>query len=114
MSRCVFLQSLTALLGRFALPVIAQTKPNSPFKALWLQLAIDQPITLIRETVNPYDKRAVCIDWQGETLGCIPRIGNAADAQLMDRDESLSALIIGLKKIDNPWERIEVEVRWKI
>ena len=30
------------------------------------------------------------------------------------RGETLSALITGLKKSHNPWERIEVEVRWFI
>ncbi|HBZ29977.1 MAG TPA: hypothetical protein DEO56_05200 [Nitrosomonas nitrosa] len=85
MSRRVFLQSLVALLGGVALSAMAQTKPNSLFKpldadwkilqvspvagfqyyqgeALWPQLAAGQPIPLIRETGNPYDKRAVLID----------------------------------------------------
>lgn len=85
MSRRVFLQSLVALLGGVALSAMAQTKTNSLFKppdadwkilqvlpvaefqyyqgeALWPQLATGQPIPLIRETGNPYDKRAVRID----------------------------------------------------
>lgn len=85
MSRRVFLQSLVALLGGVALSAMAQTKPNSLFKppdadwkilqvspvagfqyyqgeALWPQLTTGQPIPLIRETGNPYDKRAVRID----------------------------------------------------
>lgn len=125
MSRRLFLQLLTALLGGFGLSAMAQTKLNSPFKpleadwkilqvlsvarfqyyqgeALWTQLATGQPITLIRETGNPYDKRAVRIDWQGKKLSYIPLIDNAAVAQLMDRGETLSALITGLKKSDNP------------
>jgi hypothetical protein len=51
MSRRVFLQSLTALLGGFALPVIAQTKPYSPFKLLdtdWRILQIS-PMTGVTE-----------------------------------------------------------------
>ncbi len=137
MSRRVFLQSLMTLLGGLALPAITQTKPDSPFKppetdwktlqvssvagfqyyqgeTLWPQLATGQRVTLIRETGNPYDKRAVRIDWQGEKLGYIPRIDNAAVAQLMDRGETLSALITGLQNSDNPWERIAVEVRWRV
>lgn len=69
MSRRLFLQLLTALLGGFGLSAMAQTKLNSPFKpleadwkilqvssvarfqyyqgeALWTQLATGQPITL--------------------------------------------------------------------
>ena len=129
MSRRVFLQSLTALLGGLALPALTQVKPAAkPWKALqispiagfqyhqgetlWPQLATGQSVTLIREPGNRFDQRAVRIDWQGEKLGYIPARDNAAVSQLLDRGEKLSALIVGLKKSHNPWERIEVEVRW--
>ncbi|QOJ22097.1 MAG: HIRAN protein [Gammaproteobacteria bacterium] len=81
---------------------------------LWPQLATGQPLTLIREPGNRFDQRAVRIDWQGEKLGYIPAKDNAAVSQLLDRGEQLSALIVGLKKSNNPWERIEVEVRWRV
>jgi len=131
MSRRVFLQSFTALLGGFALPALTQAKPAakqwktlqiSPVagfqyhhgETLWPQLATGQSVTLLREAGNRFDQRAVRIDWQGEKLGYIPAKDNAAVSQLLDRGEKLSALIVGLKKSNNPWERIEVEVRWKI
>nr|WP_281722197.1 hypothetical protein [Nitrosomonas nitrosa] len=46
---------------------ILQVSPVAGFQyyqgeALWPQLATGQPIPLIRETGNPYDKRAVRID----------------------------------------------------
>lgn len=63
---------------------------------------------------NRFDQRAVRIDWQGEKLGYIPAKDNAAVSQLLDRGETMSALIVGLKKSNNPWERIEVEVRWRV
>ena len=135
MSRRTFLKSLTALLGGLALPAMAQTKPDSLFKqagtiwktlqispvagfqyhqgkTVWPLLKTGQQLKLMREKDNPYDNRAVRIDWQGHKLGYIPRYDNASVSQLMDRGEQLSALITGLKKSDNPWERIEVEVRW--
>ncbi len=131
MSRRVFLQSLTALLGGFALPALTQANPaTKPWKTLqispiagfqyhqgevlWPQLATGQSVTLIREPGNRFDQRAVRIDWQGEKLGYIPARDNAAVSQLLDRGEKLSALIVGLKKSDNPWERIAVEVRWQM
>ena len=131
MSRRVFLQSLTALLGGLALPALTQAKPAtkhwktlqvSPVagfqyhqgEVLWPQLATGQSVTLVREPGNRFDQRAVRIDWQNEKLGYIPTKDNAAVSQLLDRGEKLSALIVGLKKSDNPWERIEVEVRWFI
>ncbi|MDV6346090.1 HIRAN domain-containing protein [Nitrosomonas sp. Is35] len=130
MSRRVFLQSFTALLGGFAFPALLQSKPElnqwktlqiSPVagfqyhhgETLWPQLATRQTVTLIREPSNRFDQRTVRIDWQGEKLGYIPAKDNAAVSQLLDRGETMSALIVGLKKSNNPWERIEVEVRWR-
>jgi len=129
MSRRVFLKSLTALLGGFSLPVIAHTRldqvrwktlqisPVAGFQyyqgeTLWPQLDAGQSVTLVRETDNPYDERAVRIDWQGHKLGYIPRMDNAAVSQLLDRGETISAWIVGLKKSNNPWDRIMVEVQW--
>ncbi|MDP1787534.1 MAG: HIRAN domain-containing protein [Nitrosomonas sp.] len=129
MSRRVFLKSLTALLGGFSLPAIAYTKPDPAWKTLqispvagfqyyqgetlWPQLATGQFVTLVRETDNPYDDRAVRIEWQGHQLGYIPRMDNAAISQLIDRGEKVSALIVGLKKSNNPWDRVEVEIKWR-
>lgn len=82
MSRRLFLQSLTALFGGFALPALTQAKPAAK---------------------------------QWKTL----QISSVAGFQY-HRGETMSALIIGLKKSNNPWERIEVEVevevevRWKV
>ncbi len=80
MSRRAFLQSLTALLGGFALPVTTHAKPGgkqwktlqtSPVagfqyhrdETLWPQLTIAQPVTLVREPGNRFDPCAVRIDW---------------------------------------------------
>ncbi len=71
-------------------------------------------LTLVRESDNPYDERAVSISWQDHKLGYIPRIDNAAVSQLLDRGEKMSALIVGLKKSNNPWDRIMVEVKWRV
>ena len=129
MSRRVFLKSLTALLGGYSLPAIAYTRPDPAWKTLqispvagfqyyqgetlWPQLAIGQFLTLARETNNPYDDRAIRIDWQGHQLGYLPRMDNAAVSQLIDRREKLSALIVGLKKSNNSWDRVEVEIKWR-
>lgn len=131
MSRRAFLQSLTALVGGLALPAIAsassrgdtwetlQTALLAGFQyhhgeTLWPQLTAGQQLTLTREADNQYDDRAVRIDWQGHKLGYIPRLDNAAVSQLLDRGETLEAAIVGLENGSNPWDRIRVEVRWKI
>jgi len=131
MSRREFLKSLTALVGGFALPAVAnasmsrsntKTLQHSPLagfqyhqgETLWPQFAVGQSLQLTRETDNRYDERAVRVDWQGHKLGYLPRMDNAAVSQLLDRGESLEAVICKLTESNNPWDRIAVEVRWRV
>lgn len=90
-----FLKSFTTLISGLTLLAIAHTKLNrlawktlqtSPLarfqyyhgETLWPQFAIGQTLTLVHEADNPYDERAVRIDWHDHKLGYIPRIDNAA------------------------------------
>lgn len=131
MSRRAFLKSFTALVGGFALPAVARANPSlsatkvlqiSPLAGfqhhqggmLWPQLAVGQPLLLVREADNRYDDRAVRVEWQGHKLGYIPRLDNAAASQLLDRGERLEAVIVGLENSSNPWGRIKVEVKWRV
>lgn len=81
---------------------------------VWSHLMQGQQITLQREPENTYDARAVAVYWRQEKLGFIPRLDNAAISQLLDRGEILIASIHSLAESDNPWKRVEVEVRWMI
>lgn len=129
MLRCTFLQSLTALAGGIAMPKAAQagreiwkTLQISPIagfqyhngEVLWPQLAVGQSVTLKRKAANPFDKRAVRMDWQSQKLGYWLRLDNAAVLQLLDRGETLDAMIVGLENSSNPWDRVRVEVRWRV
>lgn len=129
MSRRAFLKSFAALIGCLTLPATARAASNginaktlqqfplAGFQyhhgaALWPQLAVGQPLQLVREADNPYDGRAVRVDWQGRKLGYIPQMDNAAVSQLLDREERLEATIAWLNESRNPWDRVGVEVRW--
>lgn len=129
MSRRAFLKSFTALVGGFALPALAHAKPTIAARkilqhsqlagfqyhqgeVLWPQLAIGQPLQLVREADNRHDDRAVRVEWQEQKLGYIPRLDNAAVSQLLDRGERLEAVIAWLNESRSPWERVGVEVRW--
>lgn len=129
MLRRAFLQSLSALVGGFVLPGAVhasreawktlQISPVAGFQyhsgeALWAQLAVGQPLALTREADNAFDEHAVCVDWQGQKLGYIPRLDNAVVSQLLDRGETLEAVIVGLENSSNPWDRVRVEVRWQV
>jgi hypothetical protein len=64
------------------------------------------PLTLVREPANPYDPKAVRVDWQGQKLGYVPRLENTAVAQMLDRGERLTARIVRLQESADPWERM--------
>ena len=125
MSRRLFLERVAALIGiSIAVPaaraavirkVELQRSPVAGFQyhqaeAIWPLLMVGTSLGLVREPENPHDPRAVRIDWQGQKLGYMPRIDNAAASQLLDRGESVSAAITALNVSANPWERIEFAV----
>ena len=95
--------------------ILIQQSPIAGFQfhdgdALWDQLTVGQPLTLAREPDNRYDKRAVRVDWQGHKLGYVPRMENAAVAQMLERGQTLQARIEELEHSDNPWLRIRFSV----
>jgi hypothetical protein len=79
-------------------------------ESFWSALRVGAPLQLVREPDNPYDKRAVRVDWQGAKLGYVPRHDNAAISQLLDRGQSLVAVIDALRLANDPWQRIELVV----
>lgn len=120
--RRVLLQSLLGVLADAGVPwrspraaplrpILIQESPLAGFQyhegeRLWTQMCVGQPLTLVRETGNPYDSKAVRVDWQGQKLGYVPRVENTAVAQMLDRGERLTARIVRLKEDQNPWERV--------
>jgi len=79
-------------------------------KAVWDQMQIGDVLTLVREPENPYDARAVRVEWNGHKLGYIPRIENEAVARQMDRGNALQARITRLTYYRNHRRKLELEV----
>ncbi len=95
--------------------MLVQSSPLAGFqfhagKALWDQLKVGAPLTLVREPENPHDRNAVRVDWQGHTLGYVPRRENQAVAMHMDRGGRVEARISRLSLQRDPWQRIEFEI----
>ncbi len=95
--------------------VIVQTSPLAGFQyyagqALFPLLRIGDRLDLIREPDNPFDPRAVRVEWRGVQIGYAPRLDNVDLARLLDRGEGLEARILHLEASRNPWRRILFEV----
>lgn len=95
--------------------LLIQESPLAGFQyhqgeGLWPRLRPGQPLTLVREPHNPYDPRAVRVDWRGRKLGYLPRHENTAVSQMLDRGVPLTARILRLRRSPDPWERVRLSV----
>ena len=95
--------------------VIVQTSPLAGFqhyagRALFPLLRVGDRLDLIREPDNPFDPRAVRVDWRGVQIGYAPRMDNIDLARLLDRGGGLEARILHLEVSRDPWRRILFEV----
>jgi len=58
-------------------------------------------LKLVREPDNPFDAGAVRLEWNGRTIGYVPRLENSDLAQRLDAGVALEARITGLEKRRN-------------
>jgi hypothetical protein len=79
-------------------------------KAVWDQMQPGDQLMLVREPDNPYDARAVRVEWHGHKLGYIARTENQAVARQMDRGNPLQARITRLTYYRNHRRKLEFEV----
>jgi hypothetical protein len=83
-------------------------------EAVWPKLSVFDPLQLVREPSNRFDKQAVRVEWRGQKLGYLPRTENTAVAQMLDRGERLTANIVQLELSDSPWQRVRLVVQLEI
>lgn len=98
-----------------SIKLLVQNSPLAGFQyhagaALWERLRIGDPLALIREPDNPYDHRAVRVEWQGVMLGYLPRAENEAVAAALDRGERVEGRIAALVDHKNPWRRLRIDI----
>ena len=91
--------------------ILIQESPLAGFQyyhgeVLWDQLREGQSLDLVREPDNPYDPKAVRVEWNGCKLGYVPRTENTAISQMLDRGECLEAKVAHLRLSSNPWDRV--------
>lgn len=125
MNRRFFLERITALIGISSVaPAVRaverqsielQHSPVAGFQyhqgeSIWSLLMPGGPLGLVREPNNPYDPRAVRIEFDGIKIGYVPRAENSAIAHLMDSGRQISASISSVRESSNPWDRIEVSL----
>ncbi|HZR03326.1 MAG TPA: HIRAN domain-containing protein [Burkholderiales bacterium] len=83
-------------------------------KAVWNRLRVGDYVALVREPTNPVDGNAVRVDWEGYTLGYLPRADNAAIARQLDRGAALQARITQLAKHRNHRLKLGIDIFLKM
>ena len=94
---------------------ILQVSPLAGFQhyagaAFFPLMKAGDPLTLRREPGNPYDAKAVRVEWYGTQIGYAPRADNVDLARLMDRGTPIEARILHLQKARDPWKRVLIEI----
>ena len=94
---------------------ILQVSPLAGFQhhagpALFALMKVGDRLTLRREADNPYDAKAVRVEWHGTQIGYAPRADNVDLARLMDRGTPVEARILHLQKSRDPWKRVLIEI----
>jgi len=100
---------------RVTASILLQESPLAGFqfhegKQVWGELRVGDALQLVREPDNPYDARAVRVEWRGHLLGYVPRADNQAVARLLDAGTRLEARIVRLREKRDPWQRVLFEV----
>jgi hypothetical protein len=95
--------------------LILQTSPLAGFQyhagpALFALMKVGDPLILQREPTNPFDEKAVRVEWNGAQIGYAPRIDNVDLARLMDRGTRVEGRILHLQKGRDPWKRVLMEL----
>lgn len=95
--------------------IILQTSPVAGFQhhaggVLFPMMAPGQRLQLHREPANPFDPKAVRVEWNGVQIGYAPRADNVDLARLMDRGVPVEARILHLQKGRDPWKRLLMEI----
>ena len=102
-------------IGNSSKAILIQTSSIAGFQFydgehLWDQLSTGDMLQLIQEPDNPYDENAVEIYWRNSKLGYLPRVENTAIAQMMNREQEITARISNKRESFNPWQRLAIEV----
>jgi HIRAN domain len=118
-------RALVLLLCVLAAPAGAQERANARIslqsvltaglrhhdaKAVWEELKVGDPLSLVREAANPHDGNAVRVDWKDKVLGYLPKTENGFVARQLDRGNRLEARIAALGKYRNHRRKLEIEI----
>jgi hypothetical protein len=116
---CLAGSALALLLGQAAVcaadppsaRIVVQHAPLAGFvyydgPEVWERMKKGDRLTLVREPDNQHDSNAIRLEWQGHTIGYVPRRENADLARQMDFGARVEARVTELTRQANGRKRI--------
>jgi hypothetical protein len=79
-------------------------------KRFYSRMEVGDSLRLVREPRNIHDPNAIRVEWQGNTIGYVPRNENEALARQFDFGNRLHGRITRLSRHRDPNRRVEFEV----
>jgi hypothetical protein len=73
---------------------------------VWERMKQGDRLTLVRERANAHDTNAIRLEWQGHTIGYVPKRANADLARQMDHGARVEARVTELTRHANGRKRI--------
>jgi hypothetical protein len=114
---CLLLAALAAgpAFAEAAARIVVQHSPLAGFRhyegaAVWDEMRVGDALALVREPGNPHDANAVRLEWNGRTIGYVPRTDNAHLARQMDQGAAPQARITALTRARNGRHRVSYEI----
>lgn len=95
--------------------IVVQQSPLAGFRhyadgELWDAMRVGDALALVRERDNPHDPNAVRIEWNGRTVGYVPRTDNVHLARQIDHGAKPQARITALHRSRNGRHRVSYEI----
>ena len=95
--------------------IVIQDSPLAGFryhdgKSVWERMKPGDPLELKRERANPHDANAIRVEWNGSTLGYVPRTDNADLARQMDRGTPVESTLTAMRRTGNGRHLVSYEV----
>ena len=74
------------------------------------ELAVPQPLDLVKEPDNRHDRRAIAVYAEGQKVGYLPREDNLVLEKLIRRGVPVACRLVGVQAGEESYRRLSVEV----
>ena len=99
--------------------IVIQDSPLAGFRyhqgsKVWDSMKPGDTLTLKREASNPHDPNAIRVEWNGSTIGYVPRTDNIHLARQMDRGSPVEGTLTAMRRAGNGRHVVSYEIHVRL